>query len=846
MLKLFFSIFVLIFIQANFIISLAADTGFIENKGQIKNQDNEIASEVLYIFNSKNLKVTLREQGFSYERFESSWSDADIRYFVADEYADAKIPFESHRIDFTFPNRPSEVITKKQGDYSLNYYNKTEHPVIDVKQYESVIYKNVADGIDVEFVITSAGGFKYNILVHGSADLSSFFLSISGANEVSINKDGSLILDNSIKQIKEQIPESFYVSSSVSENVDVNYKLEDNKLYFETTKDYSDGELIIDPEPDLVWGSYFGGTGSDFTTGIAVDENDNAFQTGITLSINNISTTGSYQANYTGDLDVYLSKFDRFGTLLWSTYYGDMQSERVYSVTLDDKGDPFIGGSTFSTNGISTPGAFQQYLDGADDMFIVKFTENGMREWGTYYGGNAHDFITGMEYFNNRLFLSGHSTSSNGIATMGAYLESFTANECGFIGCLESDGSDLVWGTYLGEELSTSVEGIEVFDGYVAMTGRTTSNIGISSTGAHEENQVGFVSAFLTLFDVDGNYQWGTYYGGDYSNIGKSLTVDELNNIYLAGNTNSINNIATPGAYQESRSDEHGFLAKFNFQGERQWGTYVGGNLTDYLNKVDYRSGKLLVGGQTLSTEQIVSAGVYQDELNDGFDLFFKLFDTAGVFQWGTYYGGEINEDLFDLSFLSNGNFYFVGNTTGSQNNIATNNAHQENYGGGPDDGLIGLFCIKNELSIDFEDGFLIASGGADLEWYYEGSSIGEYSDTIETVGDGTYYVVSSTDGKCESSSDEYVLNTSGLEVTEAFSSISMYPNPVDQKFTLISDESFLGYRITDLTGREISKKVDLQNIKEIDVDASFLSKGVYIIQLEFGIDSQSLKFIKR
>lgn len=844
MLKLFFSIFVLIFIQANFIISLAADTGFIENKGQIKNQDNEIASEVLYIFNSKNLKITLREQGFSYERFESSWSDADIRSFVADEYADAKIPFESHRIDFTFPNRPSEVITKKHGNYSLNYYNKTKHPVTDVKQYESVIYKNVADGIDVEFVITSAGGFKYNILVDGSADLSSFFLSISGADGVSINKDGSLMLDNSIKQIKEQIPESFYVSSNASENVDVNYKLEDNKLYFETAKDYSDGELIIDPEPDLVWGSYFGGSGSDQTTGLAVDEEDNAFQTGITLSINNISTTGAYQTNYTGDLDVYVSKLDASGTLLWSTYYGDVQSERAYSIAVDDKGDAYLGGNTFSVNGISTPGVYQEYLFGGDDMFILKLTENGMREWCTYYGGNAHDFITSISFYNDQLFVSGHSTSSNGITTPGAYVENFMANECAFIGCLNGTGTDLLWGTYFGEEMSTSGEDLVVFNDYVAMTGRTTSNIGIASPNAHQENHIGFVSGFVTLFDVQGNYQWGTYYGGDYSNTGKTLVVDEQDNIYVAGNSNSPNNISTTGAYQESPSDEHGFLVKFNIEGERIWGTYVGGNLADYINKIDYYNGNVILGGQTLSTQDIASTGVYEDQLNDGFDMFFTMFDTSGVFKWGTYYGGEVNEDLNDLSFLSNGNFYFVGSTTGSQNEIATLGSHQEAYGGGPNDGIIGLFCLPSEITIIYENGILIADGGTDIEWYFNGDPTGEYNDSIESLGDGVYVVVNTSDGKCESTSDEFVLNTVGLENEAINSEVLIYPNPVNKTLNIKHNEIIDVVRIFDITGREVFNSSF--NLNEVALDLSDLMSGVYISKVFYGEKVYSYKFLKK
>lgn len=843
MFKTLFNAIVLILVITNFQVIFAFNPGFIENKGQVLDQNKEIASEVLYILNTKGLKITLREDGFSYERFKSVWSDTKIKSFVADEYANAQIPFESHRIDFTFPNRPSEIKVDRKADFSMNYYNKTQQPVTGVKQYERVLYKNVANGIDIEFLITNSGGFKYNILVDGTADLSSFFMNLSGADDLKIDEEGSLLIDNSIEVIKEEIPESFYVVNEQIERVEVNYDLEGNKLYFRTSKDFSIGKLIIDPEPDLVWGSYFGGSSSDVSTGLAVDQNDNVLQTGITLSIDNISTTGSFQTNYAGDLDVYVSKFDRFGTLLWSTYYGDEQSERAYSIDVDEKGDAYLGANTFSVTGISTPGVYQEYLAGADDMFILKLNENGLREWCTYYGGSAHDFITTLKFYENKIFVTGHTTSFNGITTSGAYIENYSANECGFIGCLEEDGTALLWGTYLGEELSTSGEDLVVFNGHIACTGRTTSSTGFATLNAHQENHIGFVSGFLSLFDTQGNYQWGTYYGGQYTTVGRSVTVDDLDHIYIAGNSNSLTNIATTGAYQESRSDEHGFLAKFNLQGERIWGTYVGGNLADYIKVVDYYNGNLLIGGYTLSTNDIATAGVYQDELNGGFDIFFKLFDTSGVFEWGTYYGGENNEAINDLGLLANGNFYFVGNTIGSQSYIATPGAHQETYGGGQEDAVIGLFCTKNTLNISLVNGLLIADGGTDIEWFYNGDPLDEYSDTLEPVGNGTYMIVDNIEGKCETSSEEFVLNTSSYSEVSNDNFIKIYPNPVNDFLILESDILFNKAIVYDLSGREIITNYEHAKITKLDV--SGLKTGIYVLQIFNNDLKSSLKFVK-
>jgi hypothetical protein len=792
---------------------------FTENLGQVKNQLGESNNDVLYILNDDGLTVTLRKRGFSYEAKRITNVEGSLHNSVENYKFTASI----ERIDFVLPNQPTEVLAESKSKSFVNVYSSVGD-FNNISQYGKVTYKNVSPGIDIEFIIEE-GDFKYNILATPGADLTKFFIKIN-SNKAPSLKNEKLVLRTKFGNIEENIPFSYLVSSQ--REITVNYNLEGQKLYFTPSTNSRTETLVIDPVPDLIWNTYFGGGQYDLVNDIAISSNDEIYQTGFTMSLANISTSGAFLETYQGDLDAFISKFDIDGNIIWSTYYAGPQSERVYSIASDSLDNCYISGSTFSTTNIATFGAHQEVLDGSDDLFFLKLLPNGQRDWCTYHGGNGHDFVTNMTILNDTIYAVGHTTSTNNMSSPGAHMVNNTTSEAGHITLFNVNG-DFLWGTYFGDSGNNSIEGIAVNNGSIFITGRTNSATGISTLGTHQETFAGFTDGFISRFNKEGSQIWGTYFGGDYSDKSKDITIDEEGDLYICGDASSLNQISTVGAHQENRlSSEQAFVSKFSSDGQQIWGTYTGGDNTDYLNKIIYKNGALYVGGQTLSENEVTTPDVFQEVKSDGYDLFMQKFDTTGLFLFGTYFGSSANEDLTGIALTNNEQIVISGNTSASSVNFTTINSHQENYGGGTSDGFLAQFCQPIKPQIQYDQGQLISSLADQYEWYFEGTPLNEYNQSITPTSDGDYFVITSNNGLCEDTSDVFPHSTIGIK-EDSQDLVKVYPNPTNEEL-FVEIPGLEQVHLIDINGKEILSK---SGKEKVTLDLKSLSNGIYLVRIE-------------
>ncbi len=257
----------------------------------------------------------------------------------------------------------------------------------------------------------------------------------------------------------------------------------------------------------LVYSTYLGGTGYDFSAGIAVDTAGNAYVTGYTSSTDFPTTAGAYQTSYGGgDYDAFVTKLNPTGTaLVYSTYLGGTGFDQGTGIAVDTTGNVYVTGITGSTNFPTTPGAFQStYAGGSYDAFVTKLNPTGTAlVYSTYLGGTSVDEGTGIAVDTaGNTFVTGYTGSTDFPTTAGAFQTSLgSLGGNAFVTKLNSTGTALVYSTYLGGTSSDGGTGIALDPaGNAYVTGFTTSTDFPTTADGYQTTYGGDYDAFVAKF----------------------------------------------------------------------------------------------------------------------------------------------------------------------------------------------------------------------------------------------------------------------------------------------------------------------------------------------------------
>lgn len=223
---------------------------------------------------------------------------------------------------------------------------------------------------------------------------------------------------------------------------------------------------------------------------------------------------------------------------------------------------------------------------------------------------------------------------------------------------------------------------------FVAALLRHPSNASILYVGA---SSVSSRDAFVTKLNPSGSaLLFSTLLGGSSEEIGNGIAIDGSGNIYVVGQTSSLNfpvANAFQGAPGVSDFCFNGFVTKINPSVPSfAFSTYLGGTGCDVANAVAVdSSGNVYVTGNTSSTN-FPTANAFQPNIGSDFnsDSFVTKFTTSGAMTYSTYLGGNGGEVGFGIIADSTGNAYVTGFTTST--NFPTMNPIQGSFGGGSQD----------------------------------------------------------------------------------------------------------------------------------------------------------------
>ncbi|HEY8187072.1 MAG TPA: SBBP repeat-containing protein, partial [Pyrinomonadaceae bacterium] len=339
----------------------------------------------------------------------------------------------------------------------------------DLPTFGEVVYRDLWPGIDLAFR-GEVGALKYEFRVAPGADPGNIRLAYQGADHLSLGRDGELIVNTSLGVLRDSQPVSYQEHLLTRIPVSSRYALANDNYGFEVGAYDHSKPLIIDPGLD--YSTYLGGSGQEQGFDIAVDSGGNAYVTGsIFLSPDFPTTAGAFDRTADGNQDGFVTKFDPFGALVYSTYLGGSNSETGGTgIAVDSFGNAYVVGITPSLDFPTTPGAFDTTYNGSTDVFVTKLNPagNGL-VYSTYLGGSRNEGGAGDSISpdiaidaSGNAYITSNTGSQDFPTTVGAYERTPKTLSAGFVTKLNPSGSALVYSTYFGGGGSTVSWGLGI------------------------------------------------------------------------------------------------------------------------------------------------------------------------------------------------------------------------------------------------------------------------------------------------------------------------------------------------------------------------------------------------
>jgi gliding motility-associated-like protein len=730
--------------------------GFIENKGQIVDQNYQENKSVLYLLNTNGLNIQLRKNGFSYDVYEIKTKPSSKKQIQKDKFnftksenqPEIKQKIKFHRLDIDFLNSNSNVklvSEEKSVDYD-NYYNVIHAPngITNVHKYQKVTYQNIYNKIDIVFFIPedSTKVVEYNFVVKPGGKISDIQMQFKGAKtELNNNK---IKMTTRFGDMEETLPMSWIEEENNKKQVSINYKKIKNNVYgLESSEDILGKKVIVDPVPIRLWGTFYGGENDDISQSITNDKLNNVYISGSTLSSNNIATSGIYQSILIGNSNIFIAKFNPNGIRIYGTYFiCDNAANPAGMIKTDNLNNLYLFGNELNNTNLATPNAFQVVKNNYFDLFLVKFDEFGIRQWATYYGGNGNEDYESICFdSNNNIYIAGSTNSTDIFSTPGAHqinnnsaLLLYNPTDA-FIAKFDSNGNRL-WSTFYGGEGSDGFTNISISnDNYLYASGIQNSSTNISTPGSFQENYVATnitVGGMIVKFDLNGQRIWGTYIADNTINYSGEL---KNNYMYLYGHTYNNYNLGTLGTmYPNFQNPIPGsslsyfpippissYMLKFDVTNQQiVWGTYF----IDRIHQLSVNNNdEIYFVGETGLQNDISTADGFLPT-NNGYSSFLIKLNPNCQKIWGTYYKGDGGTSSPKIQIDYDNNIYMYGQSNGNTIGMATSGAHQTSPNSNPDIFLVKFkdcfsattassntpTCIGSTLN-------LTATGGTNYSW---------------------------------------------------------------------------------------------------------------------------------
>ncbi len=565
-------------------------------------------------------------------------------------------------------NNKAKIIALEESSTKTNYLINNK-PQNNVKNFTKVKYESIYPGIDIVYY-GNQKQLEYDFIVAPNADPNLINLAFSEATKLTINEQGDLIIDVNGQIIYQKRPDIYQYINGNKKSIKGSYKLSaNNQISFQIGAYDTTKTLIIDPI--VGYSTFLGGTDNDFSNAIAVDTEGNTYLVGNTASIN-FPVSNFQQQNNKGKNDLFITKIAPDGNrVIYSTYIGGSDNDFGNAIAVDSMGNVYVSGYTFSSdfpilNGFQ-PKNGNTIANTGGDAFILKLNAQGNTlAYSTYLGGMGDDLASSIAIDSqNNAYVTGFTNSVN-FPVANAVQSKSNGGFDAFVAKLNPMGSSLVYSTYFGGSDNDFGNAIAVDKDRNAYFVGVTDSRNFPAINPLQSTNSGDSDGFITKISATGNVvNFSTYFGGSsFDNI-TSIAVDNTNNIYLTGVTNS-RDFTVVNAMQSTKSTSlDAFVSKLNPTGSNLvYSTYLGGNGDDQANSLSLDpDNNVYLTGVTTSTNFPLKDAT-QKVIGGEQDAFMTKLNALGTaLDFSTYLGGIGSESGLSIIVDGKANVFMTGIT---------------------------------------------------------------------------------------------------------------------------------------------------------------------------------------
>ncbi len=399
-------------------------------------------------------------------------------------------------------------------------------------------------------------------------------------------------------------------------------------IFFDTTDfDPGEGEDIhttngeydcylskFNADGDHLWAVTWGGTGIDIGTDLTLDDAGNVIVTGTFAGqVDFDPGPGQEIRTSKGSDDIFISKFDPDGSLIWVDAFG---------------GKYVDGGFGWWAPGVAT------------DEFGSIYITGGFRDEVDFDPGPGETKLKAVGYAD--VFLAAYDSSG------------------GFLWAR-------AWGYYqieYGEDLTVDSMG------YIYVTGLFEGEIDFDPGPNEDKHEsAGYLDCFLAKYDTDGNYYWVKTWGGEQIEVPRGVALDSMGGLYITGQFEAtVDFDPGPGvdehtAHGSDPENEEVFILKLDTDGDFHWAATWGSDYYDigWDVAVDIHDDVYVVGYYQFTVDFNPGPGVNEYTSNGDCDIFMSKFSPDGNYLWTRSWGSAEEDIAYGVECNPEGFVYVAG-----------------------------------------------------------------------------------------------------------------------------------------------------------------------------------------